>query len=511
MIKWLDMKKVTTLNKVLIPILVAFTAMVAMKLFLDFRKELKRVKAAAGFVPSELDLRKMGWVTEARQQAWGTCWIFSTYSSLESNLLINKEWEKSGEKGPVDLAEYHMDKFNSFTRRGDDQHVKNDWYSGQGSQFPGGNHDDLDSGVVVHLGGDYRMATSILTINRGAVQERLTPTIKNHSDQKIFGDKPWEGILLENSYTYFVPKHVEYLSLFGSDEAKRDAIKKAIVRFGAVASTQNMDDTPVGVTKDGMEIHMYRGTDKMNHAISLIGWDDDFKYKEHKGAWLVKDSDHKDEKTGKHIGYFWILYDDVHAGKDPFMGGVSFRGVAKRAYDRVYTHAYHGWRYSTADDARVKKVGVLHDLKDGDKVSALGVYTTSMDVKVQIEIYTDVNGVLLKKVEEDFYYPGFHRIDLKTPLDVGPKKKVFVVQKNSDKSYAYDASFTLDVLLSELPKWGKPVDINSKAAPNESFYHDGKKWIDFSPYKNNRNAQMANKHAASNDTASVTLNVYTVK
>jgi C1A family cysteine protease len=511
MLKWVDMKKVTPVKKILISILATFTAMVAMKFFLDFRKELKRVKASAGFTPARFDLRDMGWASEARQQAWGTCWIFSTYSSLESNLLINNGWEKAGEKGPVDLAEYHMDKFNSFTRKGDDQHVKSDWYSGQGGNFPGGNHDDLNSGVVVHLGGDYRMATAILSNNRGAVQERLVPTIKGHSDQKIFGDTPWEGVLLENDYTYFIPKDVEYLTLFGSDENKREAIKKAIVRYGAVASTQNMDDTPVGITKEGMEIHMYRGKDKMNHAISLIGWDDDFKYKEHKGAWLVKDSDHKDEKTGKHIGYFWVLYDDVHVGKDPYMGGVSFRGVAKRTYDRAYTHAYHGWRYSTGDDGKVKSVATSFNLKDGEQVHSIGVYTTSLDVKVQLEIYSEINGVLLKKIEEEFYYPGFHRIDLKKPLDVGPKKKVFVVQKNSDNSYAYDASFTLDVLLSELPKWGEPVDINSKASLNESFYNDGRSWIDFASYKNSRNGQMLNKHAASSDTASVALNVYTVK
>jgi C1A family cysteine protease len=483
------MKKVTSVKKILISILVTFTAMVAMKLFLEFRKELKRVKAAAGFVPDRFDLREMGWATDARQLAWGTCWIFSTYSSLESNLLINKNWIKAEEKGLVDFAEYHQDKFNSFIRKSD----------------------DLSSGLVVHLSGDYRIATSILTVNRGAVQERPIPEIKSHNDHKIIGDKPWEGILLENNYSYYVPKHVEYLTLYGSDKAKREATKKAIVRYGAVASIQNMKDEPIGRSKEGLEVHMSRGKVKMNHAVSLIGWDDDFEFKEHRGAWLVKDSEHKDEKTGKHIGYFWILYDDVHTGKDPYMGGVSFRGVEKRKYDRVYTHAYHGWRYSTGDDSSIKKVGSLFSIKEGEKLSAIGVYTTSLDVSVKLEIYSDVNGVLLGKVEEDFYYPGFHRIDLEKPLPLDLGSKVFIIQKNSDKSYAYDASFSLDVLLGELPEWGKPVAVNSRANPGESFYHDGKKWQDFTPYKNKKNGQLNNQHAALNNTASVTLNVYTVK
>ena len=249
----------------------------------------------------------------------------------------------------------------------------------------------------------------------------------------------------------------------------------------------------------------------MDHAVSLIGWDDDFEFKEHRGAWLVKDSDHRDEKTGKHIGYFWIPYDDIHTGKDQYMGGVSFRGVAKRKYDRVYTHAYHGWRYSTSKDDNVRKVGALFSVKDEEKLSAIGVYTTSLNVTVKLEIYSDINGALLGKVEKNFYYPGFHRIDLSKSISLDIGNKVFVTQYNSDKSYVYDASFTLDVLLGELPEWGKPIDVNSKANYGESFYYDGNLWRDFAPYKNKNNAQLQNRHAASFDTASVTLSVYTVK
>ncbi|MCO4794416.1 MAG: DUF4082 domain-containing protein [Bacteriovoracaceae bacterium] len=505
------MKKNSVTFRFLVSLLVAFTVMVSLKLLLDFRKELKRTKASMGFVPTEFDLRDIGWSTDARAQNWGTCWIFSTFSSLESNLLVNKNWKKSGEKGPVDLSEYHMDKFNSFTRAGHDSHRKNDWYSGQGGNFPGGNHDDINTGAIVHLGGDYRMAASILTTNRGAVQERLTPTIKSNSDHSVFGDKPWEGVLFENNYTYFVPSDIEFLTLQGTIKAKREAIKRAIVQYGAVASAQHMDDDPIGISDDKEEIHMYRGDKKVNHAISLIGWDDDFEFKEHRGAWLVKDSDHKDEKTKKHIGHFWVLYDDVHVGKDAYMGGVSFRGVKKREYDYVYTHSFHGWRYNTNKNSEIKEVGNLFKVNRDERIHSIGVYTTRSNVDVSLKIYSEVKGILLGKENASFTYPGFHRVKLKKPIKVSKGKTFFVTQNNSNGVYAFESSFTLDVLLSELPKWGEPVDINSKASKNESFYFDGNKWIDFSSYKNQKSKQVKNRHAASSDSANITLNVYTVK
>jgi hypothetical protein len=108
---------------------------------------------------------------------------------------------------------------------------------------------------------------------------------------------------------------------------------------------------------------------------------------------------------------------------------------------------------------------------------------------------------------------GFHYIDL-TPAQIPWKKgeSLFVVLELSDKKYAYDASSTIKVLLSnsKLPQWGKPITVNSTARLKESFYsQDKKKWLDFSSFKSKHNGQMNVPHARDDDTANIALNIYT--
>lgn len=50
-------------------------------------------------------------------------------------------------------------------------------------------------------------------------------------------------------------------------------------------------------------------SDNTNHAISVVGWDDDkVTNSSNKGAWLVRNSWGSDEYS--HFGYFWMSYDE---------------------------------------------------------------------------------------------------------------------------------------------------------------------------------------------------------
>ena len=446
--------------------------------------------------------------TSFKKQAWGCCWSFAVMSSLESNLVINKNWHLSGEKGEPDLSEYHMDKFNGFNRSGLEGDLQTGWYSGQGADFIGSNTDDLSSGVVVHLGGDYRMATAYLSNQGGAVQERLTSGELLNSSHKKFGDNKKEGILYRNNYTYYFPHHVEWLTLTGSHLEKQNRIKTAIKKYGAVASAQNMNDKPIGYWSDGLEIHLNTSFEKLNHAVSLIGWNDNVMYKNHKGAWIVKDSDHKDEDSGKHIGQFYVMYDDLHVGKDKFMGGVLFRDVKfVKSRTSVYSHALHGWRYTTPKE--IDEVYANFKMKRKENLNGIGIYTVEFnsDYKIKIQV-NDRPSIELKGHQEK---PGFHLITLKAPITVKKGDSIKIYQSNLGSSYAYDASFKMDILLSgKLPKWGDPVIVNSKSGRNETFYRlKGKtKFHDFSTYVKTDEGSVRVKHALDNPTSSVALLLY---
>ena len=162
---------------------------------------------------------------------------------MESNLSMNGNWLVAGMNGKPDLAEYHMDKFNGFNRKGKpDDEPNNTWYTGQKDPFPGSNYDEplesRDHGIIVHLGGDYRIATAYLT-NFGAVNETEDTIVSgSYPEKRIdFGYGDYDGIpKTDEAYRRFIPHDVEWHTLYGTEIEKRQRIKEAVVNYGAVAT-----------------------------------------------------------------------------------------------------------------------------------------------------------------------------------------------------------------------------------------------------------------------------------
>ncbi len=432
-------------------------------------------------MPDNFDSRELKRVSSYKAQSWGTCWAFATISSIESNLMANRAWENEGEKGEANLSEYHLDKYNGFNRDGRVGDKQNGWYSGQGEGFKGSNYDNYKDGLVVHLGGDYQVATAYLARMGGAVQERLTPEVLTSRDYEQFGYTDKDGVKLKNNYSHFLPHSIEWLTFSGSTIEKRNAIKKSIMKYGAVASSQNMRDEPLAIAKNGLEIHMNTHDKKLNHAISLIGWDDRVQYREHRGAWLVKDSDHKDEKTGKHIGVFYIMYDDLHTAKDEMMGGISFSGSRKTNFKNVYTYSLHGWRYKTNDN--IESIKTIFRIEEDSILDSLGYISIGKNNEVYLSIIR--NGEEITTLSKSHLNTGFYVTKFDKSFEVEKNDIVEVVQRNTSKTFGFEGSFMMEVLLGgSLPKWGEPVSVSSRAFSGEAFYQKSNesKFKDFSLY-----------------------------
>ena len=415
---------------------------------------------------SPLNLSSFKNTSPIKKQHWGTCWAFATISSLESNILINKLDHTH------DLSEYHLDKYNGFNRDGRVSDPKREWFSTQGEGFEGSNIDNLKQGVMVHLGGDYTVAAAYLSGTLGAVEESKTPSITSERSFREFGNSKTTGILLENNYTYVFPKSIQWLTLSGSDEEKRERIQSAISIHGSVASSQYMEDTPVGMYR-GSEVHLNLTKTKPNHAVSLVGWDDDFLFKGHKGAWIVKDSDHIDEETNKKIPLFYIPYDDLITAKDKKLGGVVFKDVSKRPSNtKIYNHALHGWQYSIENREAVKN---SYQISGRETLYGLGIYIPEPSDTIKITILK--NGNKMQEIDYSSSYPGFYYLETNS-LEVNKKDTIEIIQENKSNIYALDSSFWLDILLSSEEDILKPQWIGSNASEGESLYKKNNKWLD---------------------------------
>lgn len=406
-----------------------------------------------------------------RAQVWGTCWAFSSIFSMESNLNSNSSWSQLPFE-PRKLSPYHMDKFSGFTRKGDKDHLNETWYSGEGEDYHGSNADNLDQGLIVHLGGDYFMAAAYLANLGGAITSWSLPelTYLNNPHEKF------RTLLRESPrYQKYLPKSIEWLK-FGSSNI--EVLKREIMREGVVSTLQFMEEKPFSHTHLGNEIHYYGGDEKPNHALNIVGWNDHLVLPPLKpGMWIVVDSDHVDDNNF-HLGEFYIPYADKYVGQSNDYGPVQFKEVRAVDFKNIYSHARHGWTHTFAPADQVKN----NYLIGGDEViSSIGFYVTQEDDEVRIDVRDSKGRSICNSISVVKKNRGFYQEDLTCePYD----GKVEVILSSQSKEYATDGSKLFSLLLNKgLPKQGEPILVESKASPGESFFRRGEKWYDLYNYE----------------------------
>lgn len=389
-------------------------------------------------LPAAYDAREHGAVTPVRDQnPWGTCWSFATIGALESSLLSQGIYET------VDLSEYHFLNYNYQSVIDPLQGTKEDSvaYNGAMSTF-------LEEGGSISVG-FHSLANWMGGVEEAAAEYPTgNPQILEHT--------------LQNAYLQDI---VHLQQMYQINKEDTDAIKKEIMNYGAVtASFYYRED----FFNDREAAYYTDCITNSNHAILLIGWDDNyskdkFLTKPSKdGAWLVKNS------WGTWFGddgYFWLSYEDTSLQDEMCV----LVGESADNYDHNYQYdgSYMNNYYSAVAAANIFKVP---EGETKEVLRAVSFQLGNTNTLYSIQIYKNPANLSnpesgtpqLKQPQEGFaLYQGYHTVELEETVELNPGDLFSVV-------ITFESNETPRVVLEGSKNWNNTTFV-AGAKENQSF------------------------------------------
>ena len=289
----------------------------------------------SALVPAYFDLREKGRVSQIRNQGtYGTCWAFAATSALESSLLPEEKYLFS-----VD----NMSMSNSF----------------HANQYDGG---------------EYTMGMAYLAAWQGPVLEKDDP----------YGD----GV---SDDTLKAVKHVQEMQII--DGKDYEGIKEAVFKYGGVESSlystiRSSQDSSVYYNREN-SAYCYIGTEKPNHDVVIIGWDDNYPSSnfntqlEGDGAFICQNSWGSDFGED---GIFYVSYYDTNIGTH----NVVYTRVDDTGnYDNIYQSDLCGWVGKMGYDSEQIYGANVFKAKGNEKLSAASFYATGANTEYELYVVHD--------------------------------------------------------------------------------------------------------------------------
>ncbi|MCM8756975.1 MAG: lectin like domain-containing protein, partial [Candidatus Omnitrophica bacterium] len=337
--------------------------------------------------PRKYDLRGLGKLTGVRNQgSAGSCWAHATYASLESCLLPGETW---------DFSENHMKNLLS-------------------KDYPEG----FDRGHAD--GGNHFMSTAYLARWTGPVKESDDPYNPNS------GTSP----------TNLSPvKHIQQVLFLPSRTGPLDneTIKTAIQTYGAVYTSMYFVNSSYVSSKYA---YYYNGSYSSNHAVAIVGWDDDYSKSNFSGsasglpagngAFIVKNS--WGSSWGQ-SGYFYVSYYDSRIGS---YNAVFCQATAVSEYTYIYQYDPLGWVTNTGFGSTIAYcANVFKAVAAGKTLKAVSFYAVDAPLNYEVKVYTNVSesptsGTLARSSSGTLSSAEYHTVTI-SPLSLTPEEKFSVV------------------------------------------------------------------------------------
>ncbi len=305
------------------------------------------------------DLRTLGRVTPIRDQnPLNICWVFASLGSLESSLL------------PSDPEDFSADNLAIAAA--------------------------TDFGTGVYQPGNFYMTTAELARWNGPVDQSVEPYGK---DLFVSGRPP----LTHVQNVLFLPDRTGYTG------DANDTIKWAVETYGAVYTGMYADSsmyataTPSYYNKT-TDAYYYNGTKDADHAVDIVGWDDDYDPANFspdarpadKGAFIVRNSwgsSANGDWSCSEGGYFYVSYDDVQIGKGMavFTGEPTTDYAQNLGYDRLGFTDDYGFTDQQGNPSDTGWMAAAFTLKGDSPLEAASFYAQSPDTDYDIYVASDLN------------------------------------------------------------------------------------------------------------------------
>jgi len=381
-------------------------------------------------IPSSYDLRNYGRVTSVRDQGdCGSCWAFATYGSTESVLKPGETW---------DFSENNLKNTHGF-----------------------------DPGPCD--GGNYEMSTAYLTRWSGPVTEAADPYVDYPitSPAGLVPVKHVQNVL-------FIPNRI--------NEFDNNKIKTAIMGYGGVGTMFYWNG---GYYSYSTKTYYYSGTLSSNHAVTIIGWDDNkvVPGAPGNGAFLCKNSWWTDWGDS---GYFWISYYDSKLGRD---SNTVFLSEPASNYDHIYQYDPLGWviHVGYPPDTNAWGANVFTSARN-EELRAVGFYAVTPNTAYEVYIYKNPNtgpinsgGPVSSKtgiipIPE---YAGYRTIPLDMPVTLNAGDTYSIVVKLTSPTTSYPLAIELPATFSD----GSCYSCSAEASPGQSYVRrTGYSWVDLTSY-----------------------------
>ena len=514
----------------------------------DYTDQSMAAQAEGTEYPASFDLRNVDgkkYVTKVKfQNPFGTCWGFAAIAAAESSLLGSGLAEEDGyDADTFDLAEKHLT-FFSAKALDDPASPQN----GEGAHTHG-----ATAAERMDFGGLPFMATSLFSSGIGpnlenrdpafvyAGRDRLTTKVRldgQYQDYCYSAQDDWgldesqrfmQSYVLKESYMLPPPttrndEKTKFNEVYTYNEAGTKAIKQQLmnkrgVQIGYYCSTRT------GTERNGEPnflsenyAHYTYAIANANHAVTIVGWDDNYPVENfnqgtyvndvgekvsmsppHPGAWLVKNSWGSGEETfpnkgrgdwgylneeGVHTGYFWLSY------YDPTIDNPEALSFDKSNVGSVYMLDQHDYMpvndvYGTTSNKELKEANVF-TAESNQQLEQISCQTSYPGTRVKYEVYVlprefaspDKGQLVASGETESYEFGGYHKIDLETPVPLRKGQKYSIVETliTPENGYAINIPIGLG---TEPAKEDKEsywlVGIINK---NESFIKQNGKWYD---------------------------------